>query len=290
MQSYARRSALILTVAVAVFLTGCRVVPAVVSIANADYIDIRTLDLRRVLPPAPSDGSDQTQRELAELLQIQKVRTAEQCERAAADVPVHVEQFSVAVGLTPAALKNLPKLQQLSGRLRILGAAIMDSAKRAYARPRPFRLDTRVQPCIERPASDAYPGGHATWAYMTALVLADMLPEKRSVIMARADEFARSRVLGGVHYPSDNDAGRLAGTVIAAMLFASPQFAVDAAAAGAELRAALPTDGSVTPVAGDSVPQSPIQRQYGDQQQRRTGIVGGRQHQREAPPYHHRSD
>ena len=238
-RSYTRRPALVLVVAATVFLNGCRVAPTVVSVANADYIDISTLDLQRVLPPTPANDSDQTQHELAELLQIQKDRTAEQCARAAADAPVFVEQFSAALGLTSADLKNMSKLQQLSGRLRILGAAIVDAARKAYARPRPFRFDARVQPCIERPSSDTYPSGHSTWAYMTALVLADMLPEKRGALMVRAAEFVRSRVVGGVHYSSDVDAGRLAGTVIAAMLFASPKFAVDEAAARTELRAAL---------------------------------------------------
>ncbi|HEX7416538.1 MAG TPA: hypothetical protein VF315_00670 [Steroidobacteraceae bacterium] len=46
-------------------------------------------------------------------------------------------------------------------------------------------------------------------------------------------------MVGGVHYGSDVQAGRIAGSVLAALLFDSPAFQRDAAAARAELRQAL---------------------------------------------------
>jgi len=58
-------------------------------------------------------------------------------------------------------------------------------------------------------------------------------------ILARAEEYAHNRNVGGVHYPSDVQAGQVAGTVIAAMLFACPAFQSEERAAGRELRAAL---------------------------------------------------
>ena len=70
-------------------------------------------------------------------------------------------------------------------------------------------------------------------------VLADMVPEKRAEIVARAGEFADNRVVAGVHYPSDVDAGRISGSVLAAFLFASPEFRAEEQVATAELRSAL---------------------------------------------------
>ncbi len=57
--------------------------------------------------------------------------------------------------------------------------------------------------------------------------------------MARADDFAFHRVVAGVHYPSDVEAGEHAGTALAAFLLASPTFQPDYAEARQELRAAL---------------------------------------------------
>jgi acid phosphatase (class A) len=66
-----------------------------------------------------------------------------------------------------------------------------------------------------------------------------MLPEYSDKIMARADDYASHRVVAGVHYPSDVEAGKHAGTALAAFLFASPAFQPDYAEAKQELRAAL---------------------------------------------------
>jgi acid phosphatase (class A) len=71
------------------------------------------------------------------------------------------------------------------------------------------------------------------------IVLADLVPEKRSQIMARASEYGFNRVVGGVHYRSDIEAGRIAGSVIAQALFMSEDFRTQLAAARAELRKVL---------------------------------------------------
>jgi acid phosphatase (class A) len=69
--------------------------------------------------------------------------------------------------------------------------------------------------------------------------LANMLPEKRAQIMARAWEFGHNRVVGGIHYPSDIEMGRISGMVIAQTISTHPDFKAEFEAAKAELRAAL---------------------------------------------------
>ena len=66
-----------------------------------------------------------------------------------------------------------------------------------------------------------------------------MVPEKRDALFARASIFAESRIIAGVHYPSDVEAGWISGTVISAALIRQPRFESDFAAATAELRDAL---------------------------------------------------
>jgi membrane-associated phospholipid phosphatase len=54
----------------------------------------------------------------------------------------------------------------------------------------------RTAPCWASAQS-----GHAAFAYVTAILLADMVPEKALAIFDRAAIIAHSRVVAGVHYP-----------------------------------------------------------------------------------------
>jgi acid phosphatase (class A) len=51
-----------------------------------------------------------------------------------------------------------------------------------------------------------------------------MVPEKVAAIFDRAGVFAYNRVIAGVHYPSDVEAGRISGAVIDNVLLHDPRF------------------------------------------------------------------
>jgi membrane-associated phospholipid phosphatase len=57
------------------------------------------------------------------------------------------------------------------------------------------------------PAFPSYVSGHASVSGAAAIVLAHVFPEKTDWLRAQALEAAESRLLGGIHYRSDNDAG-----------------------------------------------------------------------------------
>jgi acid phosphatase (class A) len=203
-------------------------------------VDARRLDLVRLLPPPPAAGSAQEREELADMRRIQASRTPAQVELGREDVATSVFRFADALG-KPAAFApgRLPQTEALFRDVGRNEAAILNAAKDAFARPRPFLVDQQLRPTVDRPPSFAYPSGHSTWAAATGLVLADMVPERRAQILAREAQYAYNRVIDGVHYPSDVAAGQVAGTVLAAMLFDCPAFAAEEAAAKAELRGAL---------------------------------------------------
>ncbi|HTV52007.1 MAG TPA: phosphatase PAP2 family protein [Steroidobacteraceae bacterium] len=203
-------------------------------------VDAQRLDLLRLLPPPPAAGSAQERAELADMLRIQATRTPAEVELGRKDVATTVFRFADALGNPPEfAPGRLPRTEALFRDVGRNEAAILTRAKDAFARPRPFLADPQLQPTIARPPSFSYPSGHSTWAAATGLVLADMVPERRTQILAREAQYARNRVVDGVHYPSDVAAGQVAGTVLAAMLFDCPAFAAEEAAAKAELRGAL---------------------------------------------------
>ena len=81
--------------------------------------------------------------------------------------------------------------------------------------------------------------GHATRGYLAAIILSNMLPEKSESLFARGREYGQNRVLAGVHFPSDIEAGRLAATAMVGAFMQNEKFMKDFAEAKAELRSVL---------------------------------------------------
>jgi acid phosphatase (class A) len=208
--------------------------------SSGGYLTAVSLNLYRLLPPPPEAGSAQERAELDELLRLQDTRTPAAVRRAQADATISIFRFADALGNPPGFTPQaLPLVATLFDRVLRDENLFMDTAKDAFARPRPFLTEERLQPVLSRPASASYPSGHSTWAIAVAIVLSDMVPERRAQIFARADEYAHNREVGGVHYPSDVAAGHLAGTALAQQLFNSPRFVEDELATAAQLRQAL---------------------------------------------------
>ena len=81
--------------------------------------------------------------------------------------------------------------------------------------PRPAAGTTaRLMAVVEREIN-SYTWPAAAYAWTAAYLLADMIPGRRSALLARAAEFSQQRSVCGVHYRSDLEAGRLAGEWLA---------------------------------------------------------------------------
>jgi acid phosphatase (class A) len=52
-------------------------------------------------------------------------------------------------------------------------------------------------------AHSSYPSGHATFGTLCAILLTEMVPEKRAALFARNRDYEHSRMVVGAHYPSD---------------------------------------------------------------------------------------
>jgi acid phosphatase (class A) len=204
----------------------------------AYYIAPQALDLSKLVKAPAKDDSVETRKELDVMLAIQAKRTPAECQAANVDARIEPMRFAEALGLPLSAQTlQLPKVRQFFDRMTSFEGQVLENAKEKFARPRPYLVDVKLAPCIEKPKSKSYPSGHAAWAYMTAGVLADMYPQRKDALMKRAGEFARHRITGGVHYPSDVDAGKTSGEALAAKLLSSPKFRADEAEARKELEA-----------------------------------------------------
>lgn len=92
-----------------------------------------------------------------------------------------------------------------------LGALIMQLKER-YQRPRPYQvswyLNQKLHPFDTISGNTpSYPSGHATQGYFLCSVIANHYPEKKDELMKLASRIAESRVIWGVHFPSDNAFG-----------------------------------------------------------------------------------
>lgn len=193
------------------------------------------IDLASLLPPPPATGSDADRADLAAVLALQQSRSDAQLDLAKADAEASVFRFADTVGRDFDA-GHLPHTARLFERMTRSIGAVVGPAKDHWNRPRPFLASGEVHPS-SRPEGSTYPSGHAVLARLYAIVLADLLPQKRREIFARGDQFAQGRLINGVHYPTDIEAGLIAATVIAAELRQQQPFRDDLARARKELSA-----------------------------------------------------
>ena len=83
--------------------------------------------------------------------------------------------------------------------------------KYKFNRPRPQQLaealgyDINIFESLTT-KTPAYPSGHTTLAYVIAYISSDMNPSKRDEDLEKANLVAKSRLMMGAHYPSDNEA------------------------------------------------------------------------------------
>src|SRR5262249_14321250 len=153
------------------------------------------------------------QNDLGGVLRAQTHRTSLQTSCAQADACQSIFRFAGVMGrgFTPEKLPLTTVLIDNAFRSADEDVAYV---KTVFKRQRPFVADDQVHKIVIQCPDYSYPSGHATFAYIVAILLANMVPERRSVIFARAYQYAHNRVVAGVHYPSDVEAGRVSASVV----------------------------------------------------------------------------
>lgn len=216
--------------------------------AALPYPSASRIDLTAILAPPPDAAA--TRQELEALLAIQKRRNAADEAACVADQVISVYVFADVLGpkFTAAAL---PKTDALFQRVLATVHVPMAKAQQTWARKRPPLADPAIHPVGSLPPTAAYPSGHATSGALMGILLAGLLPERSAELHARGVLFGYRRILAGVHYPSDVEAGRQSAAAIAQSLYQDPQFMADYGAARTELRAGLGLAGAAKDGDGD---------------------------------------
>lgn len=188
--------------------------------SNSSFQIILPHQAKHLLGQYPAEGSNEFKHDFAVLLNYQETRTQEECLQAKMDDKATVRNLF--------ARKDGPLTVQEAKRfslkiMKAYGEAGINIliAKNVFKRPRPYLTNPMVKPCIELESSYAYPSGHTTISRVFARVLSEIYPDRAVDLLKRADEVATSRILGGVHHPSDVEAGKKLGDRIALKILKS---------------------------------------------------------------------
>ena len=141
--------------------------------------------------------------------------------------PEAAEIFACAAGIR-VSQASTPNLYSLLQRSIIDAGKSTAPAKEKYDRPRPFVVYDEPT-CVKSDeamlrGNGSFPSGHASLGWAWALILAELVPQRADAILARGYEFGQSRVICGVHWQTDVDAGRMIGSAVIAKLHANPEF------------------------------------------------------------------
>jgi acid phosphatase (class A) len=207
---------------------------------HAYFTNASTLDVALLLAPPPTPDSTTTQTELALIHRVEQTRTAGQIAAARADDQEQdIFIFKDTLGQDFTAEK-LPHTAALSRHIHNDEGVVTKPLKNTFARPRPFQSDSTFKPvCTLSKEPNSYPSGHTVSGYLMAFTLMQMVPEKQAQIMKRAEDYAHNRIVCGVHYPSDIEAGRDIAYLMFGYMLSDPQFQRELSAAREEIRSRL---------------------------------------------------
>lgn len=93
--------------------------------------------------------------------------------------------------------------------------AAYTTCKYHYLFPRPQILDPSVHYVITVPKHPSYPSGHATESTVASRVLSLFFPQDAKHWQLLAQQCRISRIWAGIHYPLDNEAGKICGNKVA---------------------------------------------------------------------------
>jgi acid phosphatase (class A) len=198
------------------------------------------IDATAFLPAPPAPGSKAFDADRDAFESTRALKNGERWQLAASDDRLDTDSlmadYSCAAGFTLNRI-TAPKLAALFEKVRSDAGSAIGTGKTFFKRPRPL-IGNDAPICVDRSAyenSYSYPSGHSTLSWTFTLILAELAPDRAGEIAARGRAFGESRVVCGVHWASDVEAGRLAAATVFAALQGNAAFRRDMEGARAEI-------------------------------------------------------
>jgi membrane-associated phospholipid phosphatase len=176
------------------------------------------------LPPPPAPGSFEFQADINELVSSARDLTNEQRSIANywADGPGTATPAGHWIKIAEKQVMHVfgndpPRAAQA---LALVSISMADAfivcwdAKYKYWTARPNQVVPGFASYLKTPSFPGYPSGHSTVSGAASEVLAYLFPQHATKFRAMAEEAARSRLYGGIHFSSDNNNGLQVGREI----------------------------------------------------------------------------
>ncbi len=185
---------------------------------NAGQWDTWVLDSADELRPAAPPDAEATAVEMAELMAMAAMRDA--AARASVKYWDAGSPGYRWLEMTFAPYRAGPPNPMVARAIALVNVAIYDAtvatwdAKYAFNRARPADADPAFSPLIATPDSPSYPSEYAAAAGAASTVLSYLFPDNATMYAAKAEEAGHSRLLAGVAYPSDVEAGLALGRAV----------------------------------------------------------------------------
>ncbi|WP_294203759.1 phosphatase PAP2 family protein [uncultured Sphingomonas sp.] len=196
------------------------------------------VNLATILPGPPTPGSPRALADARAFRDSRALRGMARWQQATADVSSDLgARFADALGFRPDWTK-LPLTRALLARFDADRSAAIGAAKAHWQSPRPF-IGSDLPICEPRTpgliANGDYPSGHTAHGWGFALIMAELLPDRASAILARGRDYGDSRWICGSHSQSAVEGGYMAASAVYAREHGNAAFRRDMAAAAEEL-------------------------------------------------------
>lgn len=187
-------------------------------------------DAVATIPPSPKQGDARNDLDWKVFRDLRALEGSDRWKLAQSDNSYRpadlVKSYSCSVGVELSA-ENVPTLAQILGRTTIDAGRAAENAKQLYKRTRPY-LRNPGNICIEKTdglsESFDYPSGHASLGWTAGLVMAELVPDRASQVLARGRAYGESRLVCGVHNMTSVEAARTNAAGVFAALQASAEF------------------------------------------------------------------
>lgn len=208
------------------------------------YFAANPLDGKTILGPPPAPDSPHGKADRALFEETRKLEGSPRWKTAIQDNDLWgggaLKRFSCALGVSLDE-KQTPTTLRILHRIELDVRTVGTPAKDAFDRKRPL-IGNDAPLCVPREdwmrTNSSYPSGHSMTAWSWALVLTELAPAKADPLLTLGRESGESRVICGVHFISDVEAGRTLAAGMVARLHADPTFVADMAKAKREMAAA----------------------------------------------------
>ncbi len=201
--------------------------------ADTHYLPEGKPDTVALLAPPPLPDSPEQAADLQEVREVSRSAPSNDVAAAFSEHKFSIFNFTPQIGpfFQPG---KFPITEAFFHRVQADAETVTDGSKDYWKRPRPYKIDPSLaEGKLEK--SFSYPSGHSTESMVLALVLADLFPDKRDAILAKARSIGWHRVEIARHYPTDIYAGRVLAQAIVHQMKKNKDFQKDFAEAKAEI-------------------------------------------------------